>query len=320
MLTATGQSPGATWLTLLCWDEPKAGRLKEIVEEANFEPHPASGEIELGDIASMTYKRFDEETLRCRVVLADWNMTAIYLWCPGGDQARSEWKLAELLPTEQESYDKTWSNNITEANESSKSRIYAEAMQASEAPRVAIHAEDDGDDDDYWAQYDKTPGRTPANHRSPAPNSTQQNGQSEGEYYAQYGNVQPAMDSDDPDEKVEGMENSTLEGDTLHGYMRGQSNGGSNHNPLRLEDPGEDARNIAVPQPGSPSSASSDAIARLEASAELQSASEIGIRQHISTTFKSMYRLAKTAGMDREEFERIVQREIETLSLLDRDQ
>jgi len=34
---------------------------------------------------------------------------------------------------------------------------------------------------------------------------------------------------------------------------------------------------------------------------------------------KSMYRLAKGAGMSRQEFEDMVQRELETLSLLDRE-
>jgi hypothetical protein len=63
----------------------------------------------------------------------------------------------------------------------------------------------------------------------------------------------------------------------------------------------------------------SDTIDRLEATAERQASSEIGIRQHISTSMKSMFRLAKSAGIDREEFERMVHRELETLSILDRE-
>jgi hypothetical protein len=47
--------------------------------------------------------------------------------------------------------------------------------------------------------------------------------------------------------------------------------------------------------------------------------SEVGIRQHIGTSVKSLYRLARVAGIDRTEFERIVGRELECLSLMDED-
>lgn len=88
-------------------------------------------------------------------------------------------------------------------------------------------------------------------------------------------------------------------------------------------EPGDtDEKDVEVrqPVPTSPSSrGGSDTIARLEDTAERYNASDIGIRQHIGTTMKSLYRLAKSTGMDREEFERLVNRELETLSIFDRD-
>ncbi|KAK5047390.1 hypothetical protein LTR16_011172, partial [Cryomyces antarcticus] len=74
---------------------------------------------------------------------------------------------------------------------------------------------------------------------------------------------------------------------------------------------------ISHPRPSSPSSQGS--VARLELEAASQSQMEIGVKQHISTDIKSLFRLARTAGIDRQEFERIVKTELEVLSLLEAD-
>ena len=58
---------------------------------------------------------------------------------------------------------------------------------------------------------------------------------------------------------------------------------------------------------------------RLEREAESHSQAELAIKQHISTDLKSLFRLARTAGIDREEFERIVKRELDVLPLLEQD-
>ena len=50
-----------------------------------------------------------------------------------------------------------------------------------------------------------------------------------------------------------------------------------------------------------------------------QSASEVAIRQHVSTSIKSLFRLTRGAGLDREEFNDIVRRELDTLSLIAED-
>jgi hypothetical protein len=315
--------PHDNWLRLLCWDRSKAESLKEQVENATFEPHPVSGEIEIGDIDSITYKRMDEETLRAQLQLTEWPFAPIFVWCLGED---SGWKLSELLPSAEN--DDSWSATIQRANESSTDRLMDEALQAADAanarPRFNMGTtQNKTDEDDYWAQYDQTPdGRTPARNPSVQPGAA---GPSEDAYYARYGDVQPAMDNHDPDEQMqEGIE-STVNGHALeqvHSVDTGRRSSPPPYQDNDVTEPGDDKDvEVRQPVPTSPSSRNgSDAIARLEDSAERFNASEVGIRQHISTSMKSMYRLAKSVGMDREEFDRIVNRELETLSIFDRDE
>jgi len=311
------------WANLLCWDAGKGEVLKGEIEGAVFEPHPSSGEIEVGDTEQITYKRFDEETLRAQIPLIDWPFTALYLWCTGSDEG-SAWKLAELLPFDRDLLkDASWSSSIAEANESSKERLVNEALE--EADRAHARAQRNlsvpAEEEDYWAMYDNSASRTPARKASVDPNT---HGPSDDDYYARYGSVQPAMDNHDPDEEMEGPGESTLSGNVLQQLISPNTHSQTDRDPPPYQgsfDDGTEEKEVEVnhPAPASPSSRGSDMVARLEQSAERYGASEIGIRQHISTTLKSMYRLARSAGMDREEFERIVQRELESLSIFDRD-
>lgn len=310
--------PSDNWLRLLCWDRSKAETLKEQIEEATFEPHPVSGEIEIGDVDAITYKRVDEETLRAQIRLEEWPFAPIFLWCTGGEDGNG-WKLAEVLPYPE--IDDSWSATIQQANETSSSRIVNEALLAAGSgpgrPGSNLSVPKT-DEDDYWAMYDDTPGRTPARK----PSIQQGGGPSEDEYYSRYGDVQPAMDGHDPDEEMKDGVQSTLNG---HALRNAQSAEQPSPPPYQEDamDGDHDEKDVEVrqPVPTSPSSrAGSETIARLEDSAERFNASEVGIRQHISTSMKSMYRLAKSAGLDREEFDRIVTRELEALSIFDRDE
>ncbi len=325
LLSSTNASASDNWLRLLCWDKEKTEQLKDVVEHGTYEPHPSSGEIELGDVGPTKYKRLDQETLRAQIVLSDWNLTALYLWC-GEDEEGSGWRLAELIPYDIDmERDSTWSHSIAEANESSRGHILSEAIRDAEAAEQTTNGKED--DDDYWAQYDKTPGPTPAKERSPAPNgkaSGREVGQSDAEYYAQYREVQPAMDSHDPSEESREGGDSSLHGNVITSMMERQSQEVGGREVFGID--AFDARTgtmdavrapLSQPQPSPPISATSNAVSQLEERADQQSASEIGIRQHISTSMKSLYRLANSAGMERDEFNRIVQRELETNSMLD---
>jgi len=320
----TAASSTDSWASLLCWDAREGQVLKDKIEEAVFEPHPVSGEIEVGDHEQIKYKRFDEETLRAQIPLIDWPFTALYLWCTGSEEG-SAWRLAELLPPDADlQSDPSWSTSIADANESAKERLVTEALQEADRANARWRGNlsaPQADEDDYWAMYDKSEGRTPARKASVDPHAT---GPSEDEYYARYGSVQPTMDAHDPDEEMEMAGASTLNGHSLqHLLSGGHSDPSTDRDPPSYQKSFEDhaeEENVEVnhPAPSSPSSTGSDTVARLEEHAERYGASEVGIRQHISTSLKSMYRLAKSAGMDRDEFERIVQRELETLSIFDR--
>lgn len=314
-----------SWIRLLCWDSLKTDQLKEIVENSNFEPHPSSGELEVGEVERISYKRFDTETLQAQIPLNDWDLTALYLWCTGSQEGNS-WKLAELMPYDSKlSQDQSWSSSPSEANAQSGPQNQHLAVQQPNSRKSVTPGTDD--DDDYWAQYDKSGNGTPARKDSVNPQAAS----TEADYYAQYGSVQPAMDGYDPDEHHEEIGQSTLNGgndhsmlsrNALYQHERHDSPLRQQHNldSLQMPNEEEELRQIEQPVPASPSSkAGSDTIARLEETADRYSASEIAIKQHISYSVKSMYRLAKGAGLTRQEFEDMMQRELETLSLLDRE-
>lgn len=316
-----------SWASLLCWDATKGERLKDSIEEATFEPHPVSGEIEVGDTHQIKYKRFDEETLRAQIPLIDWPFTPVYLWYTG-EEVASSWKLAELLPFDEDlQKDPSWSESISAANESSKARLVDEAVRDADAASNARGQRKPSvpptEEDDYWAMYDHTPGRTPA----PKESAPLDGGPSEDDYYARYGSVQPAMDNHDPDEQMQDDSEPRLNGHALqqrlsqHSQVRTESETTLHPTNVGVDTNLEHERVIEVthPVPSSPSSRSSDAVARLEERAEHFGASEVSIKQHISTSMKSMYRLARSSGISRDEFERIINRELETLSLLDLD-
>lgn len=317
------------WSPLLTWDVEKGEALKDAIENTVFEPHPASGEIEVGETEPVTYKRFDEETLKAQVSLQDWPFTVLYLWCTGGEDGNG-WRVGEIFPFSHElQRDSTWSQSITEANESSRARLVDEAIRdadrasaAQTASRRNLGLQQTTNEDDYWAMYDKSPGRTPARQGSIEPSGLA--AASDDDYYNRYGSVQPAVDAHDPDEEVQGAAESSLNGNALESFLSRQleTQGGLHpsayHTGLDSDIQQEDVH-VNQPVPSSPSSRGSDTVARLEQHAERLGASDIGIRQHIGSTLKSMYRLAKSAGMERDEFERIVQRELETLSIYDRN-
>lgn len=347
-------SQSDNWLKLMCWDSSAAESLWAQIEDTTFEPHPSSGEIEVGDVTSMVYKRFDEETLKAQLVLSDWPFTPIFLWCTGGDDGDG-WKLSDLLPSP--SLDSSWSSSIQDANTTSHERIMSEALAEAESSShksqaqnpasstLPLPKEKDNEEDDYWAQYDRSPGRTPV--RKPSVPLEKQPVTQESDYYARYTDVQPAMDAHDPDEampEANGI-NSTLNGHAQdyqslltspppyqdqnppsatnltskpHSQTQNQL-----HTPPNLDEhPHHTPPEISQPCPSSPSSraSASNTIARLESAAERYNASEIGIRQHISTSVKSMYRLAKAAGMERAEFEELIVREVEGLRVLEMDE
>ncbi|KAH7109440.1 hypothetical protein B0J11DRAFT_499730 [Dendryphion nanum] len=344
------------WLSLLSWDSSAASRLSEVVRKIHVEPHPASGEIEVEDPDQTLYRRSDPETLHARLVLGEFGIIPSYLWCTGGDSGAG-WKLSELRGIEDSEDGTQWFPTISEANEAGFRRTTTKTngvtthlpVTTVTQPDYAAVQEEDDDDGSYWAAYDRTPGETPQQKRSPAPvtNSRIQVGPTNDElaYFARYAQeVQPALDAHDPDEDLPDAGESTLDGNALniqrsppqaepiettnlgpYGYDSSlppsfpneiRKDSLDNNPSTSTSDPD---RYAALNHPRPASSASSGSVSRLEREAESHSQAELAIKQHISTDMKSLFRLARTAGIEREEFERIIKRELEVLPLLERD-
>ena len=198
------------WLSLLTWDRARASKLAEKVEVMQLEAHPVSGELELQEVGKVQYRRLDQETLQARFGVPEFQLLPVYVWCQddqqgGGGQA---WRLAELRVLEDADDDTEWFDSevqATAASQTSDDRRNVNGL----AVNVQAPEPQDEDDDDYWASYDRTPARTPAAKHSPAPNSqgfpaslNRQQSTEEQDYYARYASeVQPALDSHDPDEE-----------------------------------------------------------------------------------------------------------------------
>ncbi|KAL2869981.1 uncharacterized protein BJX67DRAFT_302262 [Aspergillus lucknowensis] len=319
VLTSVATSSTESWLRLLCWDIGKAERLQSLVDGATFEPHPVSGEIELPDDIPVTYRRLDEETLQSRVIVPEYSLKVVYLWCPQEENAPG-WRVAEVLPYDSAGDDDgVWSVSIGEANAHAKEKLVEDALRAAENhERSATQREEDEkeDDDDYWAQYDATPGRTPA-PKTPAPAMQPLRGPSESSYFSRYADVQPAMDSHDPDEEHPEVGPSSLPGDMLAEYVKRNL---ENMDIAPAEHPSQtNGMPLSQPRPESASSASSEAVAKLEHEAENHSTYEIGVKQHISSNIKGLFRLARATGISRADFQSLVQTELDLLNLSDDD-
>ncbi|KAF1842676.1 uncharacterized protein K460DRAFT_407071 [Cucurbitaria berberidis CBS 394.84] len=342
------------WLSLLCWDSDIGSRLPQVIEKIHVEPHPASGEIEVEEPDQILFRRSDPETLHSRLVLSEFGLLPTYLWCTGGDGG-SKWLLAELRATEDADDGTAWFESIVEANETGAQQKAGKSngiptQQASLQPEPV--KDDEEDDDSYWAAYDRTPGQTPQQKRSPAPMAAKRTQmgptQSELDYFARYASeVQPALDAHDPDEELPGPGESTLNGNELNytsepqpkplettnlgpndndsSMPRAYTNATTNDNGLYGNDspehiePMEENPSASLNHPRPSSSASINSVERLERQAESYSQAELAIKQHISTDIKSLFRLARASGIDREEFERIIQRELEVLPMLEQE-
>lgn len=325
IFSSVSDSSSDSWLRLLCWGDAKADTVTRLLDGVEFEPHPVSGEIEIPEDIAVVYKRVDQETLHARIALLEYKISVLYLWCSNDqDGGGPGWRVAELQPYENpDDGDTLWSNTIGEANEQSRQGIIDDALKAADSHQrnEPMQVEED-DDDDYWAQYDNSPSRTPA-AKTPAPRTmAQPPTSSEDNYYSRYADVQPAMDNHDPEEETAEPGVSSLNGDILANILQQHNKAHEMtdvpaQNGFGYDQAHADAVTMALNHPRPSSASSGSAVAKLEQEAENQSTSEVAIKQHMGTSIKSLYRLAKTSGMPRHEFQSLIRTELELLSLSD---
>lgn len=328
-------SASESWLTLLCWNSELAAELQRTLSESDaFELHPVSGEIDYGDLTPTTFRRLDEETLQTRMELRDLGITVVHLWCENNDvDGGSGWKVAEVRPFKEGTGDgmSPWVPTISQANEMAKQKAVSDAIRQGQRIPVGLEVNDvtfeleedqEGDDEDYWALYDATPGpRASQAQPSPRPSGRLERNASESEYFARYETVQPEMDNDDPNEDRAQVGESILDGNALSSLRPAQT---STHEAQPVGASNTDHRSAgglamlnAINHPAAiPNMLDGAALERLEASADMQSTSEVAIKQHVSYTIKSLFRLCHNAGMEPEEFDRLVRTELDVLSMI----
>ena len=199
---------------------------------------------------------------------------------------------------------------------------------------VTAPVEDEGNEDDdaaYWAQYDATPAATPGpDNRSPAPPNARQTpasggsqldgGGGEDAYFAQYAGVQPALDAHDPDEagangEVESSLGAQHKREFASPAVLGNGNGNGNGHGIGEAERAGRERDVQLEQPRPRSAASSSsgrsaAVEVLEEKVEREGRHDTAVRQHIGASVKSLYRLARAAGMGRGEFRALVETEL----------
>lgn len=344
LFTATSSEP---WLKYLTYDKDKDARLSEVARGDRLEPHPVSGEVEIDwDYDSQTqYKRLDEETFQALVVLEDFELFFRLVWCVNDEAGGGDgWRVGEISVPEKSNPFASFGGHrsIEEAEATFKSNIAAPVARAPASSNHAAPQEEEDDDDDYWARYDATPARTPQVRRSPAPVSGQQtqatqnlpdHSQEDDDYYAQYDNVQPAMDNHDPDEAQAAEQFAPppplgLQYPSEPAAAPGaaddvnETNGGWTFAPTPSARSQEEERTAALAHPRPESSASSNGsntVLKLEEQAGRQEQSEFGVKQHVSRSIRSLFLLSRAAGIDREEFERMVKTELDVLGMVEED-
>lgn len=336
LLSSSSSEP---WIKLLCYDSAKAAGLVEIASSDRLEPHPVSGEVEVDwDYDAETrYRRLDEETLQALVVLEEKGLSFRLVYCTGEADG---WRVGEISTPDTPSPFSSFGgvSTIEEADRQfrdgqSKKNVASVPSKNSFPNGGDLVDEEEDDDDDYWARYDATPARTPAAKRSPAPPSTSGRAAAgdEDDYYAQYDSVQPAMDPHDPDEEADMADLAPPLGlaaprptrpaehaDYGGGYEEAELNETQGAwtiaEPPRSPSVGSrsgDDPNLAHPRPAS-SADSHSSVAKLEEAAE-----NFGVKQHISRSIKSLAMLARASGMDHDDFESIVKRELEVMRMME---
>ncbi|KAL6800292.1 hypothetical protein J3E68DRAFT_397879 [Trichoderma sp. SZMC 28012] len=354
------------WIKLLCYDTTKAAKLAELVQNGSLEPHPVSGEVEVdwSYDAQSRFRRLDQETLQALIVLTEIGLAFQLVYCVndaagGGDG----WRVGEITLADKASPFSQFGGVPTVAEAEAKfqeAKITSPTVTYNNGSTTSSEdLMDDEDDDGYWDRYDATPARTPANNRSPAPrtgasaattsasaahlgayNASAVMEDDDDDYYAQYDDVQPAMDNHDPDEEAQlrafvqpplglGRANNAADSfivtdpnETRRSWSFDDadkaSNSGSINNQAKSDLPS--AQELALLHPRPESSASSNGshtVARLEASAGKQEQNEFGVKQHVSRSIRSLFLLARSSGIEREEFERLVREEMDVLSMIE---
>lgn len=273
-----------SWITLLSWDDRRGQELFEGVRDSLPEPHPVSGEVEYKCQTSKLFRRVDNETVQAKVMLEEPPLNIIYSWCSGSAEGEPGWKVHELCLTDENAHNEYsgWGDISTLADKSSKP-----------AARTANDAEDG-----YWDQYDAKLEKSASNESLSGPSASAKATTSgvtlsDDAFYAQYEEVQPALD--DPSQQLD-QHRSLLQVDERD----------DGHIPVDNPHSQVDSEDVQVQSESKPSA---DTM-RAQQQVNLQT----GIKEHVRRTVQNLHELALTSGMGDNEFKDIVRAELVSLS------
>ena len=314
-----------TWLSLLTWSSTAGPKLSTHLATQDFTPHPASGELELGEVDLKGFQRLDKETIKAYTQLPERSIEVVYLWIANDPDGEDDgWRIMDLHLSSD--FEKTECYpTVGEADEAFYSRSAKPVLPVPNP--ISSYANDtvgtdNDDDDDYWDMYDRTPARTPM-----VPQKVEQ--MADDDYYSQYDNTQPALEPEDS------SANSLPEHSRYTNPLTMQHS--SSYSPTTASSTPPTAVSASFPidkealpgavthaprpiSAGSSASSAGGPVDKLEEATSLNMQAETGVKQHISTSIKSLYRLSKSAGIAREEFERLLQTEIAFLEMMDEDE
>ena len=326
LLATTSSSSSESWLPLLCWDSELAQELVHLVSESDvFELHPISGEIEIGSIEPVKYRRLDEETLQARIAAPETGLTVIVIWDETDQDGESNaWRIAEVRPIDDldDVHIGHWCPTMATAEGRAREQAFEEAIREQDAPTSYSNSHTQTstvtDDDAYWAQYDSTPARTPGASQTTS-DAKHPRSASEAEYFQRYAQVQPEMDNDDPSEPRDAIGPSTLDGNAMssNDAIISRPELGDPLSNISTNDPPMRALSHPTTSPPPPGPA---AVSRLEQQAAVLSIADPAVKLHISTSIKSLFRLCRGCGMARKDFEHMVQTELLTLSMIENEE
>ena len=281
----------------------------------------------MGETNWKGFQRLDEETVKACVELPERGLEVIYVWIANDPDGEDDgWRIMDVhLSLDSEKAE--WYPSVGEAEEAFRSKHSKPSPPDNTTLPSSVHeflkpdsCEDGDDDGGYWDLYDRTPARTPVVPQKVEPLS-------EDDYYSMYANTQPALEPEvHPDVSPHSEKSRVLTPLAIQNFAS-LSPPTTSSTPLtpisfsfpinKSDVPGPVAITPRPVSAGSPSPPKKGSVEVLEDAADTSTQAEVGVKQHISTSIKNLYRLSKTVGIGRDEFERLLHTEIAFLEMMD---
>ncbi|KAK6337985.1 hypothetical protein TWF696_001457 [Orbilia brochopaga] len=350
-------SSDSSWLSLLTWSsDPSDGQAlhDHLVAQDYYFLHQAPSP---GTFQCKGFRRLDAETLQALVSIPEIELLVVYQFTEndvpanGASGTENSWKVHDVRLSDDEDAllrAGSWHDSTDAAEESFRSRNYTYPTRPTVSTAVATNyqdvAADDDDDDDYWGRYDdEDTESTAGDHEQHAATASQQQSPvqlaasllarrvldpqpddtaaDEDAYFAQYADVQPVLDNNTstttttakPKPANINTDNRRDSLSTTHTAATDREEPTSTSLSTPLTAFTHPSTHIS---PLQQQSKAAD-VAALERAAEVHTQAEVAIRQHVSTSIKSLYRLWKAGGLDADEFARVVERDVEVLRLVE---